>query len=168
MNKCLFVGILVGVTLLSVVDPLKAQNRFDRNSLVSGNSQTLADTAKKKPLPRSPKGAFWRALLFPGWGQWYNGKKAKSVLVFTAETGLIANAIYWNQKAQSAANDYDRAFYENNRNLSNWWLLFTIFMSVTDAYIDAQLSNFDVSPNLSFSGPREVPPVGISFQVHLK
>ena len=168
MNSRFFAGILIAVALLTAANSLRAQNQFNRNFLMGGNSQAPPDTTKNKPLLRSPRGALWRTLLFPGWGQWYNGKKAKAVLVFAAETGLIANAIYWNQKAQSAATDYDRAFYENNRNLSNWWLLFMIFMSATDAYVDAQLSDFDVSPNLSFSELHDAPPIGISLQVHLK
>jgi len=112
-------------------------------------TKAAADSAQKVPKYPSPRGALWRALVFPGWGQWYNGKKWKAVLVFTAEFGLIGAAVYWNQKVQSARNTYDREFFVNNRNLSNWWLLFTVFMSATDAYVDAQLANFDVSPDLS-------------------
>lgn len=167
MHKSLVRCILLGIVFLAISPLARAQDQFDRNYLVRSNSHAVQDSSKKKSLVRSPKGAFWRALLFPGWGQWYNGKKTKAVLVFVAETGLITNAIYWNQKVQSATNSYDRAFYENNRNLSNWWLLFTIFMGVTDAYIDAQLSNFDVSPDLSFSGSLTLP-IRVSFQVHLK
>ncbi|NOY76762.1 MAG: hypothetical protein GXO76_02705 [Calditrichaeota bacterium] len=166
MSSRFWAGILIGVVWLTAAGGLRAQNQFNRNLLMIGNSQTTPDTAKHKSLIRSPRGALWRALAFPGWGQWYNGKKAKAVLVFTAETGLIATAIYWNQKVQSAPTDYDRAFYENNRNLSNWWLLFTIFMSATDAYVDAQLSNFDVSPNLSFSESHKALPIGISLRIH--
>ncbi len=166
MTKGLIGCMLVGIMFLAFSPLARAQDQFDRSFLVSSNSNVVQDSSKKKSLVRSPKGAFWRALLFPGWGQWYNGKKIKAILVFSAETGLIANAIYWNQKAQSAINSYDRAFFINNRNLSNWWLLFTIFMSVTDAYIDAQLSNFDVSPDLSYSG---IPifSAGISLRIHL-
>ncbi len=167
MSKNLVGCILVGIVFLAFSPLARAQDQFDRSFLVGSSSHVVQDSAKKKSRVRSPKGAFWRALLFPGWGQWYNGKKVKAVLVFTAEAGLIANGIYWNQKVQSATNKYDRAFYENNRNLSNWWLLFTIFMGVSDAYVDAQLSDFDVSPNLSFSGSLAFP-IGISLKAHLK
>ncbi len=148
MKSILPLFLLVGFVIFSAAG-LFAQEERNAAEKTQSRRQTVADSsAKVKKFP-SPRGALWRALVFPGWGQWYNEKKWKAALVFVAETGLIANAVYWNQRAQGAINSYDRAFYVDNRNLSNWWLLFTVFMSATDAYVDAQLANFDVSPDLS-------------------
>ncbi|MDZ7261556.1 MAG: DUF5683 domain-containing protein [candidate division KSB1 bacterium] len=107
---------------------------------------TLAVRTKKD---RSPTGAMLRSLAFPGWGQWYNGKKFKALIAFGAESALLANAIYLNQKVVASTGWEEREFYINNRNLSVWWLLGTILLSMADAYVDAQLANFDESPDLS-------------------
>lgn len=159
---------LIGFAVLAAVLgtgslPGYCQTQFTRDSLTVSASSP-ADSSKKKPLGQSPKAALLRSILFPGLGQWYNGKKLKALLVFSAETGLIINAVYWNQKTQSAPNAYDRAYFTDNRNLSNWWLLFTIFMSATDAYVDAQLSNFNVSPNLSLT-PNSDGLIGLSLKI---
>jgi hypothetical protein len=110
---------------------------------LSSKNDTVKTSAK------SPTGAMIRAIIFPGWGQLYNKKYFKAVLVFGAEVGLIANSIYLNQKLVASHTDVEREFYINNRNLSNWWLIGVILYSVVDAFVDAQLSNFDDSPNLS-------------------
>jgi hypothetical protein len=94
-----------------------------------------------------------RSLAFPGWGQFYNGKYLKATLVFGTEAGLIATAVYWNQKAVRATDRDVQLFYQNNRNTANWWLAGTILLSMIDAYVDAHLSDFDESPKLSLVSP---------------
>jgi hypothetical protein len=98
---------------------------------------------------KSPTGAMLRSLFFPGLGQWYNGKKLKAVVIFLGQTGLLANSIYLNQQLVKSQTDYEREFYINNRNLSVWWLVGVTLFSMADAYVDAQLSDFDESPDLS-------------------
>ncbi|MEW6062707.1 MAG: DUF5683 domain-containing protein [Bacteroidota bacterium] len=41
-----------------------------------------------------------------------------------------------------------RDFYKNQRNLFGWYLAITYLLNVLDAYVDAALYNFEVSPNL--------------------
>ena len=162
MKKIFLLFLLAGF-MFAGANGVLAQTGKNTGEEAAVIQKTVVDSAKKAKKYPSPRGALWRALVFPGWGQWYNGKKWKAALVFTAEFGLVANAVYWNQKAQAAANAYDRAFYVDNRNLSNWWLLFTVFMSATDAYVDAQLANFDVSPDLS-AGPGRIR-LGLCFRL---
>jgi hypothetical protein len=111
-----------------------------------------ADSAQveEKQLP-SPKGAMIRSVIFPGWGQWYNGKKIKSVLVFLTEAGIVGASFYWNDRATNATNDLDREFYIDNRNLAYWYLGGAILLSMADAYVDAHLAGFDVSPELGIT-----------------
>ncbi len=106
-------------------------------------------TDSAKANIKSPTGAMLRSLIFPGLGQWYNGKKLKAVVVFLGQTGLLANSIYLNQQLVKSHTDYEREFYINNRNLSVWWLVGVTLFSMADAYVDAQLSDFDESPDLS-------------------
>jgi len=106
-------------------------------------------SSEKKSVPRSPNGAMIRSLIIPGWGQWYNQKKLKAVVVFGTETGILINSIYLNQMTQKSTTTAEREFYLNNRNLSNWWLVGVLLFSVADAFVDAQLSDFDESPELA-------------------
>jgi len=94
-----------------------------------------------------------RSLFVPGWGQLYNGKWFKAIIVAGTETGLVVNAIVQNQLAVAAENELDREFYRNNRSLSIWWLAAVILLSMGDAYVDAHLYKFDESPDLSLSAP---------------
>ncbi len=98
---------------------------------------------------KSPRTAMIYAMVFPGMGQLYNGKKFKAVVVFCAEVGLLTNSIYLNQQYQKSRTTVDREFYINNRNLSTWWLIGTILFSTLDAFVDAHLFNFDESSSLS-------------------
>lgn len=114
---------------------------------IPGDSPAAADSARQQA--RNPTAAMLRSLVFPGWGQWYNGKRLKALLAFGAEAGLIANTIYQNQKVQSSTTRLERDYYLENRRLSNWWLAGVALYSMIDAYVDAHLSDFDESPDLS-------------------
>lgn len=97
----------------------------------------------------SVKSAVIRSAVFPGWGQWYNGKKWKTVLILGTELGLGGNAIYMNQKMHQASSPEEFHFYQDKRNLTLWWLVGVYFLNVLDAYVDAELRDFDVSPELA-------------------
>jgi hypothetical protein len=90
-----------------------------------------------------------RSLVFPGWGQWYNQQKIKSLLVFSGEGTLIGLAIYYNQKANESTAASDQVFYQDRRNLMFWFIGGFTLLSMLDAYIDAYLYDFDTGPNLN-------------------
>jgi hypothetical protein len=105
---------------------------------------------------KSPTGALLRSVAIPGWGQFYNRKYFKSVVVFGAETTFITlAAIEWgrmnkHKKNFENPNHPDRfwefeqfEFYEDQRNLYLWVTAGIIFLSMFDAYVDAHLYNFD-------------------------
>ncbi len=119
----------------------------------SQQSQSAAvdSSAHDTTVTKNPTGAMLRSLVVPGWGQFYNGKWFKGLLVAGTEIGLVANAYVLNQWAKEATNEDDRYFYLDNRNLSFWILGATILYSMADAYVDAQLYNFDESPDLSLN-----------------
>jgi len=125
---------------------LVAENSFAQQNAVSDSITTsVADFLRPK---KNPTSAMLRSIAFPGWGQWYNGKRFKAVIVFGAEAGIIANTIYQNQKVQKSKSEFEREFYLENRRLSNWWLAGAILLSMIDAYVDAHLYDFDESPEL--------------------
>jgi len=90
-----------------------------------------------------------RSAVFPGWGQWYNNQKVKAGIAFAGEFGLIANAVALNQKVVASATEDERDFYESNRSLSVWLAVGVYFLVMMDAYVDAHLSDFDISTDLS-------------------
>jgi hypothetical protein len=108
---------------------------------------TAADSVKVQT--QSPMGAMLRSAVLPGWGQWYNGQKFKSILVIGGELGLIGNAYYQNQLVLRSKSFEEREFYKNNRNLSIWWFVGVYFLNLMDAYVDAQLWHFDTGPDLA-------------------
>mgnify|MGYP001108005395 CR=1 FL=1 len=121
--------------------------------LFSQQSGSVSDTpevaAQDTVVYKNPTGAMLRSLLVPGWGQFYNGKWLKGILVAGAEVGLVVNAYVLNQWAQDATEEDYREFYLDNRNLSFWLLGATILYSMADAYVDAHMYNFDETPDLT-------------------
>ena len=105
----------------------------------------------KPDSSKSPKSAMLKSFLVPGWGQFYNGKKLKGVIIAGGEIALLANAIALNQYAQSAETELDRLYYADNRNLSLWWLGAVIIYSMVDAYVDAHLYAFDEDVRLDIA-----------------
>jgi hypothetical protein len=114
---------------------------------------STVETATAAPdsiVAKNPTGAMLRSIFVPGWGQFYNGKWFKGILIAGTEIGLITNAVILNQWAKEASTLEDYYFYIDNRNLTFWILGATILYSMADAYVDAQLYGFDESPDLSF------------------
>jgi hypothetical protein len=135
------------------------------SSLVRSPSLVVADTSLKV---KSPTGALLRSIAFPGLGQFYNDKYFKSAIVFGTETTFITLAIIeWGRRNEHKRNfenlpldNPDKAwefeqfrFYEDRRNLFLWVTTGIVFLSMFDAYVDAQLYNFDKEkvPDLSIS-----------------
>ena len=120
------------------------------------HADTLAPKKSKKA--KNPTGAMVRSILFPGWGQLYNGKWFKALIVFGAEAGFIGMAVYYNQKAHDdQLSALEREFYADQRNTNYWRTGVAILISMLDAYVDAHLSDFDESPDLSMhAAPRPV------------
>jgi hypothetical protein len=112
---------------------------------------------------QSPTSKLFRSVLFPGWGQWSNGKKQKAAIYFAIETYFLTRALIWRDRAgdrlrvwqssidpnegcnttecQRAFNDYDSA--RDRRNYFYWLTGATIFVSMFDAYADAYLLSLE-------------------------
>src|SRR3990172_6320058 len=143
-SKPLWGGLLF-VMLLTISTPAEKLN--------------LASADSSRTTLRSPTGALFRSVAIPGWGQFYNKKYLKAALVFLGEGSLIAGAVVeWKrmdehkkifealpdtnpQLKTSEFNQYQ--YHKDNRNLFLWWTAGVIFISMWDAYADAQLSSFE-------------------------
>ena len=122
---------------------------------------------KKIWIP-NPTKATWMALVFPGGGQIYN-KKYWKLPIFYAGFAGCAYALTWNNRMYK---DYSAAYkdavnnnwtaksitellkrrkdtYRRYRDISVFAFIAVYALSVVDAYVDAELSNFDISPDLS-------------------
>jgi hypothetical protein len=104
----------------------------------------------------NPRGALLRSAFVPGWGQYYNRKYIKGTIIAGGEGYLIYGIVkYWREVNKHRSNFqhstdpvyqasefglYNNA--RNKRNLRLWIVSATIFYSMFDAYVDAQLSDF--------------------------
>ncbi len=106
---------------------------------------------QKELVKKNPRGAMLRSIFVPGWGQFYNGKWFKGIVIAGTECGIVINSIIQNEYANNSVTSLEREFYLDNRNLSYWWLAGAILYSAIDAYVDAHLYDFDESPDLSLN-----------------
>jgi len=117
-NQIKMVVILMLVLTLFPIKNL-AQNNTNDDFSIAVPHDSLADeeTDTLAVVKKSPTGAMLRSLFVPGWGQLYNGKWFKAILVCGTEVGLVANAVYQNQMAVQSVLPAEREWYQDNRNL---------------------------------------------------
>ena len=130
-----------------------------------------------------PQRALWLSLVFPGAGQIYNRKYWKLPILYGGFLGCTY-ALLWNQQMYR---DYSQAYldimgreeqfkkiFKNKKNyfrryrdLSAFCFVGVYLLSVVDAYVDAHLSVFDISPDLSLKvEPAVIPQQGIGRTNH--
>lgn len=170
--KTFFLGLVVGllfipagVTSGQIIEPEANHPVFKK---------AVEDSLQNSKLTKkSPRGAMLRALVFPGWGQWYNEQYIKAGIVFVAQSTIIAFSFYYNDKANDfPAGSVERNFYEDRRNLTYWLIAGVTLLSVLDAYIDAYLYDFDTGPDLAlrfgtlrdWNGRLDAPTFGMSLR----
>lgn len=115
--------------------------------------------------PKSTTIAMFGSMVLPGAGQMYNESYWKTPVVWGL--GYYFYSVYRRQDdlyrtyrfqydtsitSAQPGGDTDlrnlRDFYKNQRNEFGWYLAITYIVNVVDAYVDAALFNFEVSPNL--------------------
>jgi hypothetical protein len=141
-------------------------NRQSFGQIEPDSSQIKIPPADTSLKDKSPMGALFRSVAFPGWGQFYNGRYFKSLVVFGTETTFITLvAIEWRRRDEHKKNfenlpqnhpdkywEFEQfKFYEDRRNLFLWITAGIIFLSMFDAYVDAHLYNFDKEKVPDFS-----------------
>ncbi len=126
-----------------------------------------APASADSSAPRAkPFGVMLRSAVVPGWGQFYNRKYAKGVVVVAGEGFLAYKA--WDEfrqekdaaaKAAVSVDDAeyqaalgDRALHENRKINWIWWGVAAHFIQMVDAYVDAHLASFEAD-----FGPPEAP-----------
>ncbi len=147
-----------------ITSQLFAQN--DSTNVSQKTQKNMIDSTGMEK--KSPKTAMICSLAFPGLGQLYNGKQFKALILGGAEIGLFVNSIYLNQMLKKSTTEAEREFYIQNRNLSTWYLVGIVLYNVLDAYVDAHMSYFDESKDLSFhvDPSEENPKIMLSLSVN--
>lgn len=120
---------------------------------------TVADTL----LPISPRGAFLRSLVLPGWGQSELGAPGRGGVYFLLETGSLWMVLKSHQKLKEARQLESIArqtgeigptakhpLVRDRENQREDWItlsIFWLFFSGADAFVAAHLHDFDVHVN---------------------
>ncbi|MCO6497750.1 MAG: hypothetical protein J5I50_08830 [Chitinophagaceae bacterium] len=161
---------------------------------------TTKDTVSQKVFV--PRKATIRSAIIPGWGQAYNKKYWKIPIVYAA-LGTAAGFFFYNintykdlkqsviyrsqndpslellipakfRHLSTEAMIYYRNSYRRNIDYSVLAFILLWGLNVVDATVDAQLKNFDVSPNLSmrlkphFSPETNTTGLSLVFDLHSK
>lgn len=134
--------------------------------------------------PKSPSTAILYSFALPGMGQLYNESYWK-VPIFTGAALTSGYFIVANQSSfLSSSQEYDaaiaggqstavtatllrrREFYRNNRDVAGLALLLTYALAAVDAYVGANLYDFNVDSQLSMSvSPTPTSPLAFNLQV---
>ena len=135
-------------------------------------------------VKKSPSTAVLYSFLLPGLGQVYTESYWK-VPIFTGAAAASAFFIISNQSSfASASQEYDaaiaagqtatitntllrkREFYRNNRDVAGLALLLTYALAAVDAYVGANLYDFNVSSDLTLQlAPTPTSPLALQMQV---
>jgi hypothetical protein len=151
---------------------LFSQNNLDTTQINEKSIEEVEEKVKENlylPLSKSPSGAIWRSVIFPGWGQLYTENYWKAP-IFSAAAGTlwyltISNHLEYNdlQKQLNSIEDKNSLEWQNtrsrrensidNRDLFALYLLGVYVIAIIDAYSSVHLFDFNIGnpPNNSFS-----------------
>jgi hypothetical protein len=134
---------------------------MDQEQWIMMDTLEVMDTlgVKEPDYSHSASKAIMYALVLPGLGQTYNKKYYKIPIVWAA-LGGVGYAIQFNTGMyHEASRNYAQSQDETNKRWLEYWrrnveisyisLILVYALQVVDAYVDAQLYNWDVNENLS-------------------
>jgi Family of unknown function (DUF5683) len=161
----------------SIFDTTVADTSTHRSIVTSPlySDSTIADTSVLIVKQKSALAAVLLSAVIPGGGQIYNGSYWKVPIIYGIQGFFIYEWISNNKTYQSFRTQYDnyddslkagkpsyssgylgqlqgfRDAYHDQRDSYAWYMAGVYALSVLDAYIDAELSGFDVSPSLGLA-----------------
>lgn len=125
-------------------------------------------TALVPPPPKSPGLAMLLSAALPGAGQVYNESYWKAPLVAGLGVYFISEFLDNNRRTEENRAKYVeslvtspaeapgyrtlRDFYKDQRDAFVWYFVILYVLNIVDAYVDASLYGFDVSPILALQG----------------
>jgi len=114
-------------------------------------AENMTHAVETEKPDRTPAGAFYRALAFPGWGQYYNGKRLKAALAFCLETTYLTLAVLKTGDVRHEVDSQQRKNLRTERNTYAYGFILIKLIAGLDAYVDAHLRNFDVTDTLTMN-----------------
>ena len=169
------VHIIIFIILLGIPRIVFSQSKIDTVQIKAIDSVKIipitpqVDTSKTTTMTKSPFGAVARSLVLPGWGQYYVESYWK-IPVFVGGMGFLTYLIIDNNNKYNDArrevdnyqkqSDYDfhydylirkREYYRDNRDQSIFILAGVYLLAAVDAYVGANLFDFNVSEDLSIN-----------------
>jgi len=135
----------------------------------SSSNLTIIDTSVVIIKQKSALTAVFLSAVIPGGGQIYNRSYWKVPIIYGLEAFFVSQWISNNRSYQSLRAQWqdslnananpgivgqlqdNRDAYHDQRDSYAWYMAGVYVLSVLDAYIDAELSGFDVSPSLGFA-----------------
>lgn len=124
------------------------------------NSETKPANQKSDSIyvmSKSPWGAVLRSAIIPGWGQFYNESYLKIPIIWGLGFWLgyewkwnNDQYVYFRRKYSETQDEFyrlNRTFYRDQRDLFAIYMVITYVANLIDAYVDANLFDFDVSEN---------------------
>ena len=156
-----FLKLLIShITKFIIIILLLQAISFAQEDIVKNQNEKPADTVFV--MQKSPWGAVLRSAILPGWGQIYNESYIKVPIVWGIFGALAAAWIWNNHKYNDAQNLYLqnindprlgpayiqlRNAYRDQRDLVSIYIGLAYFLNLVDAYVDAELFDFNVQPN---------------------
>ncbi len=124
------------------------------------------DTSNAGPELKSPLVAVLLSAAIPGGGQVYNGSYWKVPIIIGAQVFFVTQWLSNNKSYEYYRTQYSNSIsvyppygdlnlkdlrdsYRDQRDSYAWYMAGVYLLSLVDAYVDAELSGFEVSPNLS-------------------
>jgi hypothetical protein len=96
-------------------------------------------------VTRNPAGALLRSAVLPGWGQFYNQRPFKGIVLGSIELGLLGWLIAEHVASEDARMSNDQPAYDQHsqRRLDLIWYTSAAWLfGMLDAYVDAYLYSF--------------------------
>ncbi|MDP9349379.1 MAG: DUF5683 domain-containing protein, partial [Gemmatimonadota bacterium] len=161
----------------ALAGPLAAQTTPD--TVRAASPRPEADTARAR-YRISPRGAFVRSLVLPGWGQSVVGAPGRGAVYFGLEAGSLW-MLYKSRQKLSAVREREAAEREGGtlpadrslgrvesreEQVEDWLTLsiFWLFFSAADAFVAAHLADFDEHIRL---GPVEGGGAGVQASIRV-
>ncbi len=176
---------LLFIFSLILCNSLQGQINNDSTQVVATEiPKNLTDTSKYSELAqKSPLGAILRSLAIPGWGQIYVQQYWKAPIFFAGAVVMYYYVFKHNKDYLDYSQQYDRLkeinpnsielYYlkirkensRDNRDISIFFLCGVYALSILDAYVDANLFNFNVNESLSVRVTNHNWGIAFTFQI---
>jgi len=123
-------------------------------------------------ISKSAKTAMLLTTFLPGGGQFYTERYVKGILIGGAQSYLIYKGTQTQLRLYEIDREWNGTLPEfqqeksgllDKRNQIAWWMALVWTLGVLDAYVDAQLYNFESNLSLDKTGD---PKVTLSFKIH--